>query len=96
MKADRLAKVLTWAVLFILALVVVFAVVKHSEASSDVPPTLRAAVRVTGVYCSMGCCCGTAQTVYMGHWYDRPLGYCRWFRQLREGETVVTTLTLAR
>lgn len=63
---------------------------------SQPPASITAAVPVTSVYCSLGVCCGATQVIYRGHWYDRPRGYCRWFRPLTDGQIVTTTLWLAR
>lgn len=86
---------IAFLVLAILALVAL-PVVEGAPAGDDgyPPASITATVPVRGVVCKLGCCCGSVSLVYMGHWYDRPLGYCRWFRPLRNGDLVTTTLYL--
>ena len=68
-----------------------------ASAAGDYPPrTIRATVQLSSVYCAAGCCCGQAATIYRGHWYSTPRGYCKWFRPLREGQVVTTTLYRVR
>lgn len=78
-----------------LALLIVFAAYAPVAAAGDYPPrTIRAAVRLSSVRCAAGCCCGQGATIYRGYWYTTGVkGYCRWFRTLRDGQTVTATLT---
>lgn len=89
-----------FVVLVFLALVALPAVHAEPAPAPDPgyqpPASITVSVRLTDVYCSGPCCCGAVQATYHNHLYDRQLGYCRWFRPLRNGQVVTTTLWLAR
>lgn len=79
------------------ALLILCGLVLNANAASDYPPrSITVPVTLTNVVCKAGCCCGLAATVYRGHWYSTPRGYCKWFRPLRNGQTVTTTLYRVR
>lgn len=84
------------AAVLILLFGLVFPAAAEPAAGYAPPASIVAPVRLTNVYCTGPCCCGQAQLVYRGYWYDRPLGYCRWFRPLVEGQVVTTTLWLVK
>jgi hypothetical protein len=63
-------------------------------AGGNPPLSIYVAAPLTGVNCAGPCCCGDLWAVYRGHRYGRA-SFCRWFRPLREGQIVTTTLTLA-
>lgn len=78
-------------------LIVLCVAVLAVNAGNSVPTSIVARVQLQGVSCAGPCCCGWAATLYRGHWYDTGvMGYCRWFRPLRDGQWVTTTLRLVR
>ncbi len=61
------------------------------------PATIWQAVALTDVYCAGPCCCAHPWTYYQGHLYDSGvMGYCKWFRPLRNGDVVTLRLYLVR
>jgi len=78
-------------------LVIALSLLLSVGAGLGVPPTIRAAIELRNVYCAGPCCCGTGSAWYAGREYDTGvMGYCKWFRPLRDGQTVVATLRLVR
>lgn len=94
-RLDKLLRIalicLALAALLILLALVAIPVTEAAPAAERVPPGTR--VTITGpaqnVACGLGCCCGYVQGVYHGETYGG--AYCRWFRPLRDGQTVTLT-----
>lgn len=83
------------AALLILLALVALPVTEAAPAADRVADRVAPGTRVTitgpaqNVACGLGCCCGYVQGVYRGETYGG--AYCRWFRPLRDGQTVTLT-----
>jgi hypothetical protein len=73
----------------VVALLIVLALVALPADAADGPAVVTIRGPVQHVSCGLGCCCGLVQGTYQGRTYGG--AYCRWFRPLREGETVTKT-----
>ena len=62
-----------------------------SADSGDLPFKIRTSGKLSEVSCAGPCCCGTV-TATIGHVRYEAIGYCKWFRPLRNGDTVRTML----
>jgi hypothetical protein len=62
-----------------------------ASAGSDTPYKVRTTGTLREVSCAGPCCCGTV-TATIGHVRYEAIGYCKWFRTLRNGDTVRTML----
>jgi hypothetical protein len=62
---------------------------RHGDAATVTPPTVTLSGPLSNVVCGFGCCCGIVTGGYRGQTYSG--AYCRWFRELREGERVTVT-----
>ena len=79
-----------------LVLVITLSVAAPASAGTKPPARIRVTAPVHSVYCWLGCCCGTVEASYAGHYYDTGAQlYCRWFRPLTDGQLVTATLTLS-
>lgn len=86
--AERLTGLVLIILAFALAFWVLTAVVAEagSAGPNDMPRMLVVTGKLQWVTCAGPCCCGTLATTYQGHWYEGT--YCKWFRPLRDGQTV--------
>lgn len=80
----------------LMALLALALFVVASYAGSPPPRSITVTAPVKFVTCGGPVCCGQISTIYQGHWYSAPRGYCKWFVQLHEGQPVKATLTLWR
>jgi hypothetical protein len=67
--------------------------VVHAGAGEPLPRTLRVTAPLSYVSCSGPCCCGEVTVRKYGRYYG-DASYCRWFRPLRDGQLVTTTVSL--
>lgn len=65
-----------------------------TEAGVIAPKVIHSVGIVSDVNCIGPCCCGTVYKVYQGWYYER-FSYCRWFKPLKNGDRVTTTMALA-
>lgn len=65
-----------------------------TEAGVIAPKVIHSVGIVSDVNCIGPCCCGTVYKVYQGWYYER-FSYCRWFKPLKDGDRVTTTMALA-
>lgn len=61
---------------------------------TTLPRSLTGSGQVQSVYCAGPVCCGSLVVRYQGYRYTAE--YCRWFRPLRNGDSVSTTVYLQR
>lgn len=85
---------ITGALLLAAVICAVLLALSAGAASADdgtLPYKVRTTGRLSEVSCAGPCCCGTVSTI-IGHVRYEASGYCRWFRPLRNGQTVTTML----
>jgi len=84
---------ITGALLLAAVICAVLLALSAGAASADgaTPYKIRTTGRLSEVNCAGPCCCGTVSTI-IGHVRYEASGYCRWFRPLRNGQTVTTML----
>jgi len=81
--------------LILIVLLVAILTPGSAQAGNYPPTSLKVRAPLDGVYCSAGCCCGSVTVLYRGHYYGDPM-YCKWFRPLKAGQLVTTTVYLMR
>lgn len=84
---------ITGALIIVAVVVALLLAITAASAGADsgTPYKVRTTGRLSEVSCAGPCCCGTVSTI-ISHVRYEAIGYCKWFRTLRNGDTVRTML----